>query len=386
MSSMQQADDALAELEAERLAERLQREREDALRRTDINELKRLLAASRVKADMLQTIAEHAPLLTPPTLTRYPGKQGRPRHVWVLMVSDLQHGQKTTLGDSGHLYEQSSSVSTLQFEILWRKVDELARIASKSKAITEFWIMFLGDIQEGDSLRVSQATKIDKLAMPQCVDVVNLESALITNALARFPRVRVRIVGGNHDRVSAKPGTGGLGELGMLDTYAWLAGAMLEIIHQPAIASGRLDLVNHEAWFGGSIIAGQRVTYEHGASFKASTGSYGGLSYYSIANAAQGYMRMLDGADLVLMGHFHTPMILPLNGGRGFQILNGAFPPSTEFVQSRFKSVGRPQQWLLDLHEEYGLVGATPIYVGTEHMQSPDAFWRMVAERDGATA
>lgn len=375
-------DDILADIAEQQRAERLDKERLDARRRAEILELRRLTSALQVKSDMLRTIAEHAPLLTPPKLTLHGGNGKRPRHVWVLVLSDLQHGQKSSLGGSGQIFEQSSAISTQQFRLLWQRIDELARIASKSKEITEFWILDLGDMHEGDSMRVSQAMKVDSPVTVQCIEVVDLESELINNALARFPRVRVRKVGGNHDRVSSKPGTAGLGEMSMLDTFSWLGGEFLKRLHKRAIEGGRLEFVNHESWFGGSQIAGLRCVYEHGASFKAGTGSYGGVGYYGIANAAAGYQRMLDGADLVLFGHFHTPMILPMNGGRGWQIVNGAFPPSSEYAQSSFKVVGRPTQWLLDLHEEHGLVEARPIYLELDSQMRPGDFWRSISERD----
>lgn len=378
------ADDVLAELQAEDVEARLVREREDAQRRSDIRELKRLLTAAQIKAEMLKTIAEHAPLLTPPKLTLYPGGKERPRHTWVLLLSDLQHGQRTSRGESGGVFEQTSEVSEAQFRLLWQRIDELARIASKSKEITKFWILDLGDMHEGDSMRVSQARKVDRPVTVQCIEVVDLMSWLLNNALARFPSVGYRKVGGNHDRVSSKPGTAGLGELSMVDTYAWLGGEFLRRLFTGAIKNKRLDFHNHESWFGGTMIAGQRFVYEHGASFRSSTGSYAGISYYSIANAASGYMRMLDGADIVCMGHFHQPMVLPIRGGWGWQGMNGAFPPSSEFIQSNFKGVGRPCQMLLDFHEEHGMVSAAPIYLETEAMVRPGDFWKQIAERDSA--
>src|SRR5207253_2189896 len=139
--------------------------------------------------------------------------------------------------------------------------------------------------------------------------------------------VRVHNVGGNHDRTSPKPGLAGLGQLGFHDTYAWLAGEYIRASHSQAIKEGRLAITNWESAFGYDIIAGQRTVFEHGASFKTSTGSYGGVPYYPIANAAGKYREMLDGADLVVFGHHHIPALLPM--GRGWQVLNGSFAPST---------------------------------------------------------
>lgn len=719
--------------ESRRLELRIAQEREDAQRRLQVRELKRLLSAEAIKQDMLSMIAQHAPLLTPPSLHVYEGSSARPEHTWVLVFSDLQYGQKTTLEASGMVFEQSSAVARAQFSLLRDKLELLLQLEYATKNVKELVVLDLGDNHEGDSLRVSQATKVDAPVTVQCIETTDLITEFVTWALTRFPKVRYLKVGGNHDRISQKPGTAGLGELSMIDTFAWLQGEFLRRLFGKSIEDGRLSLTNHESWFGAAHIAGQRFVYEHGASFRASTGcvdpsteiltadgwkkhdqliegemvatwdrklkhltweplqainryehtgemvyveqqgldmmltpnhrvvvgdpvqeegkraytakvkeadaltgwetiptaskwdaygeygsyrdgarlgwflaegywrdrdhgngsedcycgggrkrltqpleerephvkdghrqkerigelglcqsetvnpeyvaeirdlfksyphsetveadgmvrwrilnrdggaeffrrwaekkepnwavltewseealrglydallrgdgsserprltqkdgpiadffqalavrlghratmtwssgrpgmvnvgirkddaatlrpdsvhrigysgtvwcpttpngtwvarrngtvfitgnSYGGVSYYSIANAAGGYMRMLDGADMVVFGHFHQPMVLPIKGGWGWQVVNGAFPPSTEFVQSNFKGFGRPCQLLLDFHDDYGMVGSRPIYLETENMIKPGEFWAKVKEREDA--
>ena len=369
--------------EARKLEDKIAQERDDAIRRAEIKELKTLLSAEALRQDMLTVIAQHAPMLTPPKLELIStGSPGRPRHTWVLLLSDLQYGQKTALEASGYVFEQSSAVAREQFALLRKKLEHILARESLAKDVDELVILDLGDNHEGDSMRVSQAMKVDSPVTVQCIETTDLIAELVTWALIRFKKVRYLKVGGNHDRVSSKPGTAGLGELSMVDTFAWLQGEFLRRLFGHAIADGRLNLVNHESWFGATEIAGQRFVYEHGASFRASTGSYGGISYYSIANAAAGYMRMLDGADIVCFGHFHQPMRLPLRGGWGWHIVNGAFPPSTEFVQSNFKGFGRPCQILLDFHVDYGLVADHPLYLETASMLQPGQFWDRVRERE----
>lgn len=385
MSSQQpvQPEDFVAQLAAQDEQRRLDLERGNAVRRTQIKELKDLLKGEQIRADILKTLADHVPLLTPPTLVETPGPADRPEYTWVLVLSDLQHGQLTSFNASGGTFEQSSAVSREQFRLLWVKFQAQLAAASVSKRITRVVLLIVGDMHEGDSMRVSQAMKVDSPVTVQCIEVNDLETELIMNLAAVVPMVEVHVVGGNHDRTSTKPGTAGLGELSMLDTFAWLGGEILARRLSHLISDGRVELVNNESWFGAAIIAGRKVVYEHGASFRSSTGSYGGVSFYSIANAAAGYARMLDGADLVVFGHFHQPMILPMKGGWGWQVVNGAFPPSTEFVQSNFKGVGRPSQWLLELHEDHGMTMAQPIYLDTEHMVQPGDFWRNVAAKRG---
>lgn len=359
----------------QKLAQTLLEARDAAKRRNDIAELRRLLTAENHRQEALKIIRDSVAMVDPPKLRpQVKGAKRSPHHTWGLVLSDWQLGQLTTSADSGHVFEQTTAVTKAQVREMWDRVEYLHGIESNGKTIDELVIFSLGDLLEGDNMRPSQAAMVDRPVTKQAMDVYDLESELVQKALTIFPKVRVLHVGGNHDRTSTKPGNAGLGELSYIDTYSWMIAEMLRRMHEKAIDDGRLSIVNHESFFGTAIVANQRCVYEHGASFRASTGSYGGTSYYSIANAAAGYQKMLDGADLVLMGHHHKAMVLPM--GWGWQILNGALPPSSQFVQSNFKGYGRPSQTLLDLHPDKGLVGWRCLYLETPGMVRPGDFWK----------
>lgn len=379
----QEMDEYLAKESDSEKVQRLAREREKAERKADIKELNRLLSLQQTKEDLLKTIADHAPLLSvPPLDIGAVSRKDRPKHTWALIMSDAQLGQKTTLQATGDVFEQSTDVCARQIKMLWAKIDELLFIARKAYDVDEFVLYDLGDNVEGDSMRPSQAAKTDLPVTKQAVVFTDLQNELIQNALNRFKKVRVHKVGGNHDRISQKPGLAGLGELDYVDTFSWICGAFQQRMFAKSIEEGRLEFHNHESFYGADLLCGRRVVFEHGASFKASSGSYAGISFYGLMNAARGYGEMLSGADMVLMGHFHKPIHLPLSNGWGDLIVNGAFPPSTEFVQSAFKAFGRPSQTLLEMHEEHGLVGVRRIYLETENMLKPGQFWdKLKAER-----
>lgn len=370
------ADRLAAHLEGQALSDKLARERADALRREQAAELRRLTSAENHRQDALRVIRDMAALVEPPKLERPRPPKKAPRHTWAPVLSDWQLGQYTKMEATGGMFEQTSAVTKAQVRDLWKVLTHLYEIERHGKDIQELVIFSLGDLLENDQMRVSQAAHVDSLVTRQAIDVTDLLSWFLQQATALFPKVRLLHVGGNHERTSPKAGNAGLGELGYTDTYSWLIGEFLRRMFERSIDAGRLEIVNHESFFGTSIVANQRCVYEHGASFKASTGSYGGISYYSIANAAAGYQRMLDGADLVLMGHHHTAMVLPM--GNGWQVVNGALPPSSDYGQSKFKSVRRPVQVLLDLHHEQGLVNWKPVYLDTPNMVKPGEHWKRV--------
>ncbi len=369
---------SLAEFAAQNtLTAQLAKDRQDAKRRADIAELKRLSSAENHRQDALQIIRDMSVQIEPPKRVATPKPpKGLPLHTNVYEISDWQMGQWCKLGATGSMYQQTSAITKRQVYQLWNTIEWRHKISLAGKRYKDAWLLNLGDMCEGDQMRVSQAAAIDAPVTTQAIDVLDLEAFLITKLLEHFEVVHVRRVGGNHDRTSAKPGNAGLGELGYTDTYSWLIGEFLKRMFSKVIDSGRLDIVNHESFFGTSVIAGMRWVYEHGSSFKTSTGSYGGVPYYPIANAARGYKEMLDGADVVSFAHHHKAMVLPMNGGWGWHVMNGALPPSSQWIQASFKGYGRPIQLEVELHEDKGLTDWAPLYLEQPEHMRPGNYWK----------
>lgn len=367
---------------ADTLADRLTRERETAIRNAQIAELKRLTSAENHRQDALRSIRGIAVMIEPPKYKPIGRPSARaPQHTLSLVTSDWQTGQYSKLGASGGMYTQTTAITKRQVDQMWQRFTLRQRIEADAKKFKKFNGFSLGDLLEGDQMRVSQASEIDNLVTRQFIDVYDMQSGLIARSLEQFEEAEWDIVGGNHDRTSSKPGNAGLGELGFTDTWTWVMGELLKRQHERSIDSGRLKINNHESFFGTNVVAGLRCVFEHGASFKTSTGSYGGVPFYPIANAARSYQAMLDGADLIMMGHHHKAMVLPMNGGWGWQVMNGALPPSSSWVQASFKGYGRPTQIMLDLHEDIGLAGWAPLYLEQPEHGRPGSFWK---KRKGA--
>ncbi len=359
------------------LDSKLQQSKEAAIRKAEISELKRLLSSENHRQSALALIRDMTAMIEPPKVT-FAVKPPRtaPTHTSGLVTSDWQMGQHSKLGASGGIYTQTTAITKRQVQAMWQKFMLRHRIEATAKKFDELVLWNLGDMTEGDQMRVSQAAEVDTPVTQQALDCLDLEAWLIKESLKVFPKVRVLRVGGNHDRTSTKPGNAGLGELGYTDTFSWLVGEFLKRMFEHSIDQQRLEIVNHESFFGTAFVAGLRCVYEHGASFKTSTGSYGGVPYYPIANAARSYKEMLDGADIILMGHHHRSMVLPMNGGWGWQIMNGALPPSSSWIQSSFKSYGRPSQTMLDFHEDIGLTSWAPLYLEQPEHNKPGNYWK----------
>ncbi len=290
---------------------------------------------------------------------------------WAVCLSDWHIGQKTSIEDTGGIYEQTLEVSRLQVDKL---ITALTRIfyESKGKTVKKLWVLILGDIVEGDAMRPAQLREIEMPVVKQTVEALDLITYFLSTML-QFPGIEelvVDVIGGNHDRTSSRPGNAGLGENDFVDTYAWLVGAMLQRAFED---DPRVKVTNWETFFGTRTFGGLRHAFEHGASMRLGGSSYGGVPFYPIVNAARQYESMLGGVDMVWLGHLHTPYILPL-GQRGHIVGNGSFPATSRFIQSRYKSLRRSQQWLAEFHRTVGVTAFRALYVDIG-LPTPGEVW-----------
>lgn len=341
-----------------------------------LKHLTKLAARTERYVDEIRDQIEH---YKPIPFSLIANKDKRPQHEHIAILSDWHIGQETTTEETGSLFTQNIEISTKQVQALAHANARLFDLETSSRNIQKLHVMALGDLVDGDDMRNSQHRKIGELLAPQTIRTARLLAWYVEEALQRYPEVEVEVVGGNHDRLSRKPGDSGLGELGYEDTAAWLIGEILRITFA---SEPRVKITNWRSFFGLKIVCERRIVFEHGSSFRWGTGGYGGVPYYGIQMTGMRYQQMLDGADLVLMGHGHMSMQLPM-GHDSMLIMNGSLPPSSTYVQSSFKSVRRPSQWLLSLHRKQGLTGTFRMYADHEGIKKPGAIWTDLNEIRG---
>lgn len=293
-----------------------------------------------------------------------------PEHEAILLTGDWHTGQRTKIHETGGIYEQDIETTRLQIFKLWDRMQRLHAIESSGIHYRKLHIISLGDLIEGDDMRPAQHRQVEDIMTSQTVQAFDLFTWLIREALQLYEQVEVDLVGGNHDRTTRNRGNAGLGELDYADTMSWLIG---EFTQRLFAEEPRVKIRNWNTFFGYKEVAGQRVVFEHGSSFRWNAGSYGGVPWYSVSQLPRKYAEMLGEADIMAIGHGHRPAILP--AGRGWMVVNGALPATSNFEQSAFKSVHRPLQWLLSVHEEHGLTGYKPIYLDVPGTVMPGEVW-----------
>lgn len=353
-------------------AEMVEKERE-RLRQNELKkQLTQLTRSEAKRSEYRQAIRSSLSPFEPTKVFDLPAPADTQTDVdWSITLSDWHVGQFTAMETTNSMYEQTVAVTKLQVDKLLAAITDIFHEA-QGKHVRRLWVQILGDIVEGDSMRPAQLREIELPVVKQTIEGADLLTYFL-RTIAQLPgleEIIVDIVGGNHDRTTQRPGNAGLGETDYCDTYSWLIG---EILKRALEDDSRFDITNHESFFGIRKFAGLRHAFEHGASVRSGGGSYGGIPFYPIVNAARQYESMLGGVDIVWFGHLHTPYTLPL-GQRGWVVGNGSLPATSRFVQSRYKTIRRPQQWLAEFHRNHGITKFEPLYADVG-LQAPGDVW-----------
>lgn len=367
-----------AELQAVPLDQRVIDERERLRRQQETKTLMQLQRSEAKRQEYIDVLRDIVPTF-PVTPYHDPARINRGNVAdiaWGIDLSDWQVGQHTPIQSTGGIYEQTTEIAARQLDKVWEAIRQIydVEVGGGSKRLRDLWLNFIGDLIDGDCLRPAQAAQIDRVATRQVLEVCDLAALFIRRCLSLpgIERIVIDMVGGNHDRTSAKAGNAGLGELDFVDTYAFLIGHWLKtaFAQEP-----RVDIKVWETFYGYRKFGGLRHAFEHGASFKGGSGAYGGVPWYPISNAAQNYIKMLGGVDIVHMGHWHQPAILPLGQG-GWTIMNGALPVSSQFIQSSFKGLRAPLQWMTEYNVKHEWVNNFyPLYADVGQFAKAGTVW-----------
>lgn len=353
--------------------ERVEKERQ-RIRDADHRRVLEQLSRSEAKRERyIEAVRNALTPFEPSTPSPWPVSDNKLTDVdWAVCLSDWHLGQLTAIEHTKGMYEQTTEITSNQIDQLLHAMGLIYHEAS-GKRVRNLWLNFMGDLVEGDSMRPSQLREIDMPVVKQTVVAWDLISKFIRTCLDMpgLEHITVDFVGGNHDRTTTRPGNAGLGESDYVDTFSFLIG---EYTSRSFENEPRVDVTNWETYFGTREFGGIRHVFEHGASVRTSGGSYGGVPFYPIHNAARQYESMLGGVDMVWFGHLHTPYLLPL-GQDGWVVGNGSLPASSTYIQSRFKKLRRPQQQLVEFHHSVGATKFEPLYADIG-LPKPGDVWK----------
>ena len=326
-------DDARRVDELERTCARLQRQLADAKAKTaDLVD-----AVYRGAHDAALVAGRPAPVPAPKRDRRKGGESA------LLHITDTHVGAVTPSFNTEIAHERIRR--TVEKTIL------LTEIQRADHPVNECVVMLGGDHIEQTAQFANQAWSVDGSTFKQIFDAAAFLGEAILTLLANFQKVTVYCVPGNHGRVGKGKGRQSL-EYEQATNWDSICFKVMEenLAQQP-----RLEWHPCDSWYQIVEIGRYRCMLHHGDTIR---GFGGNIPAYGVIRKhlswAAGVMPPFDDAYL---GHFHTPMTLPLSGGQRVFVTPSLVSDSA-YAKEWVASTSLPQQRLHFIDGDGGRVSA----------------------------
>ena len=259
-----------------------------------------------------------------------------------LMLSDFQTGEVIRPGELDGMNAYNTDIFQERYKLAIEKTINLAtkHVGSADFPGCMYWN--LGDVVSG-GLHLDLAETDDLPSVPAIRAVFQAEREGIKQLRAKFGRVRVVRVNGNHDRTTPKPRSKNQAGLSFGTLLSWWLETAFEdddrvTFHTPASPDALVKV------FGWNVIL------SHGDKM----GSGGGKGFIGpeapiIKGHHQLFKNWSDGGhvpDLICTGHYHTE----LKTVRGFG--NGSLAGYSQYARDLRAIPDAARQWLLFMHPE----------------------------------
>ncbi len=298
-------------------------------------------------ADLVQAVYQGARDASAIAGTAKPVKPPKARaskgsaEVALLHLTDTHIGAVTASFDS--VVAEQRVITTIA------KTIHLADIQRKDHDVDHCVVILGGDLIEQTGQFPHQAWAVDASTFEQLFDAARIIEAAILTLLEHFATVEVYLTPGNHGRVGRGKGRQSL-DYESDTNWDRIVG---RIIGERLDAQTRLAWHPCESWYSIVEVGAYRALAHHGdtiRSFGGSTPSYG------IVKKHQSWVTFMQFHDAYL-GHFHTPMQLPMaNGGRIF--VTPSLVSDSAFAKEFVAAASLPAQRLHFVDPERGRVTA----------------------------
>lgn len=269
----------------------------------------------------------------------------------VLLVSDFHYGENVNPKEvpDGNCY--STNVAKARWDRLINNT--ILKTRTKGKACKGMVVCFLGDDISGDIHDELKETN-DKTPIDACMDVAALKVKMLKAFEQEYGKVWVISVMGNHGRTTKKPQSKQISE----HNYDTLISAMVQKQLEDDKNISFYTPKSGEAYFE---LCGTNFLATHGDRI----GSRGGQGFIGCSatiargqhKTRQSYAQIDKPIDWMLIGHFHTPMLLE------HTIVNGTTVGYSQYARDLRLEPALPSQTLFYVDETYGVTDLSRIYV-----------------------
>lgn len=327
------------------------------------NEVKELTRESSLFKE-LSNVIESLPVIT--NIPEYikPSKKGKIVENAILLLSDSHADQIITSERVQGLEDYNFKVACKRAE---RIVDTTITHLRDNLVGYEFEclnIFSLGDLVSGEihgAIHHSQWQNSIKSSLA----VGELFANMILDLSKYFPKINYIAVSGNHGRRSLKKDFKGAHE-----NWDYLVAMTIKSRLQKLIDEGRLEVEIPNSWSAGVQIYGYNFVLNHGDCIKG----LNGIPFYGVERKT----RRLTSIGAVnnkipnyyFFGHFHQGTSLTHTTGETF--INGSWNSTDEFALDSMAGYSEPVQFLLGVHEKWGVTWRLPVRLRTKNWKEEE--------------
>jgi len=293
----------------------------------------------------------NTPVETPPWVLQTDKTKQISKNIPVLLVSDIHYGEDVNPSEvpNGNCYSPKIA------EIRWDRLitNTILKTRAREKKPNGIVICFLGDDISGDIHDELRETN-KKTPIDACMDVASQKARMINAFKREYGKVWVISVMGNHGRTTKKPQSKEIAE----HNFDTLIAAMVKKQFEKDKAVSFYIPKSGEAYFelyGCNFLAthGDRIGSRGGQGFIGPSATIARGQH----KTRQAYAQIGKPIDWLLLGHFHTPMLLE------HTIANGTLVGYSQYARDLRIEPAYPSQTLFYVDETYGMTDLSRIYV-----------------------
>ena len=266
----------------------------------------------------------------------------------VLFTSDFQWGEVVKEKEIDGINEYNQQIATQRYQ---RLIDKTISLYPKKG--TGLILLRGGDSISGEIHDELSRTN-DQQIVPAIVNLAEVEIEGIRRLKQHFGRIMVISVPGNHGRSTIKPIAKGY----VTTNYDTLVTMFITQRFAKDEWISFYTPVSGDAYF---TVFGYKFLLTHGDRIggKGGQGFIGPIAPISkgVVKTRQQYLQMGRPIDYVLLGHYHTPFILPN------AIANGTLVGFNEYAKGLRIEPQPPSQWFFTVNSRYGVNLTRLIYV-----------------------
>lgn len=264
---------------------------------------------------------------------------GKPE-VAILHLSDWQLGKATET--------YNSDVAVARIERLGDLVGQMVAIDRADHPVRDIHVLLGGDLTEGEEIFPGQRYEIDSDKFTQIGRATKTLVSLLRQQASVFEKVHLWQVEGNHGR-QGKKGESPRDDNSDLFVYSqaqeWL------------LSSGVSNLVWHprRSWYSVVEVGNYKALLVHGDQIK----QFGGNTpAFGISRKVNAWVSGVLNATFTdcHMGHFHSPLVIPLANGKGRTFINPSVESDSAYAQEFMAASGTPGQRLNFVEPDRGRV------------------------------